>query len=48
MAPCGACGSKPAKTSYVYTAPNGTKKTFSSKVEANAEKARNGGTVEPQ
>lgn len=48
MAPCSACGSKPKKETYVYTAPDGTQKTFSSKVEANAEKARRGGTVQPQ
>lgn len=48
MAPCGACGSKPKKETYVHTLPNGTTKVYFSKVEANAAKARQGGTVEPQ
>lgn len=48
MAPCGACGSKPKKETYVHTAPNGTTTVYFSKVEANAAKARQGGTVTAQ
>ena len=48
MAPCGACGSKPKETTWVHTAPDGKTKVYFSKVEANAAKARQGGTVDPQ
>lgn len=48
MAPCGACGSKPKKETYVHTAPSGKQTVYSSKIEANAAKARQGGTVDPQ
>ena len=46
--PCGACGSKPQKETYVHTLPDGSTKVFSSKIEANASKARLGGAVAPQ
>lgn len=49
MAPCGSCGStREAKTSYVHTKPDGSTTVYRSKVEANAAKAREGGTVAPQ
>lgn len=48
MAPCGACGSKTHKASYVHTAKDGTKKTYSSEVEAKAAVARRGGSYKAQ
>jgi hypothetical protein len=46
--PCSACGSKPQKETYVHTLPDGSTKVFASKIEANASKARLGGTVDTQ
>lgn len=49
MAPCGSCGSsKQAKESFVHTKPDGSTTVYRSKVEANAAKAREGGTVTAQ
>lgn len=45
---CGACGTRGGKKSFVHTAPDGTKTVYSSEIEANAAKARRGGSVKPQ
>jgi hypothetical protein len=46
---CGACGSKkPAKETWVHTAPDGTKKTYAAEPLAKAAKARLGGTYAKQ
>jgi hypothetical protein len=42
---CGACASnKSGKTTYTHTLPDGTKKSYSSEVEAKAAVARKGGS----
>lgn len=44
------CGSKkysPSQT-YVHTAPDGTKKTYKTQIEATAAAQRQGGTVRAQ
>lgn len=41
---CGACSSKTSKTIYTHTLPDGTKKSYSSEVEAKAAVARRGGS----
>lgn len=48
MAPCGVCTSKSAKVTYVHTAKDGTKKTYSSEIEAKAAVARRGGSYKAQ
>ena len=45
---CGKCASKGGKTTYVHTAKDGTKKTYSSEVEAKAAVARRGGSYKSQ
>lgn len=45
---CGACASKTAKVTYVHTDGSGTKKTYSSEVEARAAVARKGGSYKKQ
>jgi hypothetical protein len=40
---CGACTKKAAKITYLHTAADGKKTTYSSEVEAKAAKARRGG-----
>jgi hypothetical protein len=45
---CGKCTSKTAKTTYAWTGADGTKKTYSSEVEAKAQVARKGGKYKPQ
>jgi hypothetical protein len=39
-----ACGNKNQSKSYVWTAPNGSSKTFKTEVEARAAVIRNGGS----
>ena len=39
-----ACGNNNASKNYVYTAPNGSTKTFKTEVEARAAVIRNGGS----
>jgi len=49
MTPCGSCGStREKKVTYVHTKPDGSTKVYFSKIEANAAKAREGGSVDPQ
>ena len=38
------CGTKAATKKYVYTAPNGSTKTFNTEVEARAAVIRGGGS----
>lgn len=45
---CGSCAQRRAKVTYVHTAPDGTKTTYNSEVEAKAAKARKGGDYKPQ
>lgn len=45
---CGKCGSRKARPTYLHTAPDGKKTVYSSEVEANAAKARKGGSVKAQ
>lgn len=46
---CGACGSsKKAKQTWLHTASDGTKTTYSSEIEAKAAKARKGGSIKLQ
>lgn len=45
---CGACAQKNKKTTYVWTGTDGSTKTFSSEIEAKAQKARRGGTYKQQ
>jgi hypothetical protein len=45
---CGACASKNAKVTYLYTATNGTKTAYSTEVEAKAAVARRGGSYTKQ
>lgn len=45
---CGACASNKTKVTYVHTDKTGTKKTYSSEVEAKAAVARRGGTYKAQ
>lgn len=46
---CGVCASKnPKKASYVHTAKDGSKKVYSSEVEAKAAVARRGGSYKAQ
>lgn len=45
---CGACGSRTAKKTYVYTAPDGSTSVYASEVEARAKVARNGGSYKAQ
>jgi hypothetical protein len=45
---CGKCASSTKKTTYVHTDKTGTKKTYSSEVEAKAAVARRGGSYKPQ
>lgn len=37
------CGKKAAEFKYVYTAPDGTQKTYNKEIEAQAARVRNGG-----
>lgn len=46
--PCGVCTSKTANVTYLHTAADGTKKSFSSEVEAKAAVARRGGSYKKQ
>jgi hypothetical protein len=45
---CGACASKTRKTTYLWTGTDGSTKTYSSEIEAKAQKARKGGSYKPQ
>jgi hypothetical protein len=45
---CGACASKTSKTTYLHTAADGSKKVYSSEVEAKAAVARRGGAYKAQ
>lgn len=45
---CGACPSRAASKSYVYTAPDGKQTVYSSETEAKAAKARRGGDYKEQ
>lgn len=45
---CGSCGSRKKATTYLHTAADGTKKTYSSELEAKAAVARRGGTYKAQ
>jgi len=41
---CGKCASKGGKTTYTWTGTDGSKKSYSSEVEAKAQVARKGGS----
>jgi hypothetical protein len=45
---CGSCASRNKKVTYLHTAADGTKKTYSSEAEAKAAKARKGGDYKAQ
>lgn len=45
---CGSCGKRTRPTTYVWTGTDGSTSTHTSETEANAKKARKGGTVKPQ
>lgn len=45
---CGSCGNKRGRKTYLHTAPDGTKKTYSTEVEAKAAVARKGGSIKEQ
>lgn len=45
---CGKCASKSAKTTYIWTGTDGSKKTLSSEVEAKGQVARKGGSYKAQ
>jgi hypothetical protein len=45
---CGTCAKRQGRQTYLYTAPNGDKKVFSTEVEAKAAVARKGGTYRAQ
>ena len=46
---CGKCASpKATKTTYTHTLPDGSKKAYSSEVEARAAVARRGGSYKKQ
>lgn len=45
---CGKCASSSKKTTYAWTGADGTKKTYSSEVEAKAQVARKGGSYKAQ
>jgi hypothetical protein len=45
---CGPCAAKSKKTTYLHTAADGSKKTYSSEVEARAAVARKGGSYKSQ
>ncbi|QWY82846.1 hypothetical protein PP641_gp020 [Arthrobacter phage SilentRX] len=45
---CGACAEKTKRVTYLHTAKDGTKTTYSSEVEAKAAVARRGGSYKAQ
>lgn len=45
---CGPCTAKTKKTTYVHTAADGKKQTFSSEIEAKAAVVRRGGSYKAQ
>jgi hypothetical protein len=45
---CGTCADRKKATTFLYTAPDGKTKTYSSEIEVRGVVARKGGSYKPQ